>query len=364
MLLKISFIVIYLSALFRFLVKWKNCGFIVQGNEMLLLQAIMPVAFLIPARVEGLMLRLPVFLSIFGICSFWIRLFPKIAGTVLKSAVIYILLLFSLEVLAFLFHHVGICVYLVSIVVVLIFFYAICFLKCEDEKMLKSILNMGKLRNAVAVSSFPSVISVILLAIYHLCGRNNYIGLSFSVIGAMLPLVYIYRHKPACWNYDEMVELKKRAYLLGKAINKEEQCLEDDGGIINGNVVEDVRILYNIMKLFEEEKVYRNYEIKIGDVARRIGTNKTYLSRALNTRVSKNFCQFVNHYRIREICSLYLKDPKKEIRNLSEQCGFSSQSNFSIVFKYNTGYTPGDWCKMVKVKLERNEEVDIEDYLL
>ena len=61
---------------------------------------------------------------------------------------------------------------------------------------------------------------------------------------------------------------------------------------------------------------------------------------------------------------MFLKDPKQEIRYLSEYSGFSSQSNFSIVFKYNTGYTPGDWCRLVKSKLEKNEAVDVDDYLL
>ena len=49
---------------------------------------------------------------------------------------------------------------------------------------------------------------------------------------------------------------------------------------------------------------------------------------------------------------------------LAEQCGFSSQSNFSIVFKYNTGFTPGDWSRMIKAKLINNEKVDVDDYLL
>ena len=118
------------------------------------------------------------------------------------------------------------------------------------------------------------------------------------------------------------------------------------------------------MILFEKEKLYLNPDRKLLDVARRIGTIKTYLSRALNTRLSKNFCQFVNHYRIREACLMFLKDPGLDIRPLAEQCGFSSQSNFSIVFKYNTGLTPGDWARMIKAKLINNEKVDVDDYLL
>lgn len=364
MLLKFSVAIIYLLALFRFLIKWKECNFILSGNEMLVLQPFVLSAIVFPGSIGVLLHRVFVHLSVFGICSFWILLFPKMANAVLKSALVSLAIIFFFEGTALLFSLEDNMIYPLSIVAPLFFFYGTSFLRCGEEKMLKSILNLGKLRNAVTVSYFPAFIAGIFVAIYHVSGKNSYAGWTFFAIAVLLPLVYIYRHKPACWNYDELLELKKKAYLLGKAINKEEQCLEDDGGIINGNVVEDARILYNIMKLFEEEKIYRNYEVKIGEVAKRIGTNKTYLSRALNTRVSKNFCQFVNYYRIKEICMLFIRNPKKEIRNLSEQCGFSSQSNFSIVFKYNTGYTPGDWCRIVKAKIDRDETVDVDDYLL
>ena len=129
-------------------------------------------------------------------------------------------------------------------------------------------------------------------------------------------------------------------------------------------VVEDSRIIYSLMALFEKEKLYLNVDVKIANVALMIGTNKTYLSRALNTRLSKNFCQFVNYYRIREVCALYIDNPELEIRELAEQCGFNSSSNFSIVFKYNTGFTPGDWSRIVKQKLENNEPVFLDDYIL
>lgn len=365
MLLKIFIVIIYLLVFSRFFAKWRKSGFILQGNEILVLQAFVPFAFILPGGEEQLVPRLSVHLAIFAICFFWYLLFPKVAEAVIKWAAVALISLMALEGIAKLLpSEYGSLLFPISVLVVLSFFYGTCFLKCEDDKLLKSVFNLGKFRGAVSVGFIPLLAAGCILLIYPICSKNSYVGWILITIMALFPLGYICRYKPACWNYDQMLELKKKAYLLGKAINKEEQCLEDDGGIINESVVEDARILYNVMKLFEEEKLYRNYEIKIGEVARRIGTNKTYLSRALNTRVSKNFCQFVNHYRIREICMLYLKDPKKEIRNLSEPCGFSSQSNFSIVFKYNTGYTPGDWCRIVKAKLERNEAVDIDDYLL
>ena len=140
--------------------------------------------------------------------------------------------------------------------------------------------------------------------------------------------------------------------------------LEDEGGTAaDEGIVEDARIIHALMVLFEREKLFMNVDIKIANVALMIGTNKTYLSRALNTRLSKNFCQFVNYYRVREVCSLFVENPHMDMKELAEQCGFNSSSNFSIVFKYITGFTPGDWSRMIKMKRDGHETVSVDDYL-
>ena len=175
---------------------------------------------------------------------------------------------------------------------------------------------------------------------------------------------YIFYEKPLCLEVKQLNELyvTRRKYAPTRGYG---QLLEDDiNGIADESIVEDSRIIYALMTLFEKEHLYRNMDIKIANVALMIGTNKTYLSRALNARLSKNFCQFVNYYRVREVCTRFLENPTLEMRELGEMCGFSSYSNFSIVFKYNTGFTPGDWGRMIKLKLENNELVSVDDYLL
>ncbi len=332
---------------------------------MLLFQCIVPFSFVVPGEVEMLLQRLVLHISIFGFGVFFYLLLPKMVEATIKRVLYAFLLLFVLEAIVLLFPPVvQNRFYIVSAIVLLSLLYGVCCVGDNGGWGHRAGLNLDRLRRSVVAGAFPLVVGMWILLIYHLSGRNHYAGWAAVVFVSFIPLCYVCLFRPACWNYDELAEMKKKAYLLGKNINKDGQFLEDDGGIINEIIVDDARILYNIMKLFEEEKIYRNYEIKIGEVAKRIGTNKTYLSRVLNTRVSKNFCQFVNYYRIKEICTMFLKDPKQEIRYLSEYSGFSSQSNFSIVFKYNTGYTPGDWCRLVKSKLEKNEAVDVDDYLL
>lgn len=235
--------------------------------------------------------------------------------------------------------------------------------KRKDSRFYRNTHSLNKFGKAI-MSAFPywcfSTGGGVLLL---LVDGNEVVSYMTIAVAGVVPLLYMLRNMPACMSYKEFVEMKKKAYILGRGI-KDGQLMGEEHGLVNETLVEDVRIIYNLMTLFEREKLYRNVDIKIHDVARMIGTNKSYLSRALNIRVSKNFCQFVNYYRVKEICTIFVENPKSDMRVICEQCGFSSQSNFSIVFKYNTGHTPGDWCRMVKSKLEKNEPVQVDDYLL
>lgn len=364
MLFKVSILIIYLVVMLRICIKWKKCRFAVAGNEMILFQTIVPVALVAPCEIESLFLRVCLHISLFGFCFFWYLLFPKGIRIILESVAISLAFLMVCELFVYYgnFPSEG-YLYLAIGHLLWIYLYVTFLLRFKEETFLKSILSMERLCNAFVIGILPAIIGIGLLVLFYCLGMHHYVMGTFAAILSVVPLVFLYCYKPACLSYNEALQIRKKAYLLGRVV-RSGQVIEDEGGIINSNVIEDARILQRIMTLFEDEKIYRNYDIKISDVARRIGTNKTYLSRTLNTRVSKNFCQFVNHYRIREICLLYLEDPRRDLKELGEQCGFNSQSNFSIVFKYNTGFTPGDWCRMVKAKLEKNEPVEVDDYLL
>ncbi len=121
-------------------------------------------------------------------------------------------------------------------------------------------------------------------------------------------------------------------------------------------------IINRLILYFEREKPYLDRELKIADVCRRIYTNKTYVSRALNHGASKNFNQFVNYYRIKEACRIFIDDPIIPVAELCERCGFKNISSFSNAFNLNLGYTPAEWCRQVRKKLNNNETVSIDDY--
>lgn len=97
-----------------------------------------------------------------------------------------------------------------------------------------------------------------------------------------------------------------------------------------------------IMQAFTEEKVYLNPNLTLSDLARKLKTNSSLLSAAINQNFEKNFNDFVNEYRVSEFNSL-IKDSKYAhltITAIAYDCGFNSKSTFNRAYKKITGVSP------------------------
>lgn len=359
-------LVIYIGFIVWICLRWRRSKFAVSGNEAVLMCIGVPVVLALEADAAIYAMRISICGYMFGLYIFWSRmlnksmpgLMPYIGGCFLAF------ILMDVGALSFWDGYAGRMeryIVICSLSGLVPFLYL--FVKRDEEKFLKNTISLGKIWKSFAGSFFFTGLSGATIIVMLYLDEGSHVAYASMVLLGISPLGYLYLNKPACLMFNEKEHIKKKAYILGRGI-KDGQLLGEESGLMNETLVEDVRIIYNLITLFENERLYRNVDVKIGDVARMIGTNKTYLSRALNTRVSKNFCQFVNHYRIREVCGMYIEDTESDMRDLSEQCGFSSQSNFTHVFKYNTGYTPHDWCRLVKLKMERNEPVHVDDFVV
>lgn len=158
--------------------------------------------------------------------------------------------------------------------------------------------------------------------------------------------------------YAECKNIGVRAYPIPAEGGYSGEILED------GGVSEESLIIHRLICIFERDKPFLNSQITVMEISRRIGTNRTYLSKALNHRTSRNFNQFVNYYRIKEVCSLFIANPNLDIKHFYERCGFNSFSSFSSSFKMNIGYTPAEWSRMVRERKLRHERITVEDYVI
>lgn len=107
-------------------------------------------------------------------------------------------------------------------------------------------------------------------------------------------------------------------------------------------ITEDNLYYKKICTLMEEEKRYRDPEIKLQTLSEEINISANYLSQVINTLSGHNFSDFVNHYRIEEIKSKLLHPAFEEypVLSIGLEAGFNSKSAFYNSFKKHTGLSP------------------------
>ncbi len=96
-------------------------------------------------------------------------------------------------------------------------------------------------------------------------------------------------------------------------------------------------------RLMRDEQLYLKPGLSLQDVAERLGTNKTYVSKMVNNTFNKGFPELLNLLRV-DYAEHYIvlhKDAKQN--QIAEACGFFSASSFNNTFKHVTGMTPKMW---------------------
>jgi AraC-like DNA-binding protein len=95
--------------------------------------------------------------------------------------------------------------------------------------------------------------------------------------------------------------------------------------------------------LFAEERIYREPDLSIAEVARRLGVPDHRLRALINQTLGhRNFAAFVNGFRLAE-AKLALADPGQSevsIATVALDAGFGSLNAFNRAFKAETGQTP------------------------
>lgn len=109
------------------------------------------------------------------------------------------------------------------------------------------------------------------------------------------------------------------------------------------------RTIYDkVLAFFNTGEPFLNSYLSIMDVAEELGTNKVYVARAIRVYSDKNFCQFVNAYRIDYAIALNEREPDLKVCDLAYRSGFNSATAFSIAFKIAKGVPPGEWMRRSK----------------
>lgn len=119
------------------------------------------------------------------------------------------------------------------------------------------------------------------------------------------------------------------------------------------------RILFNkLEKEISKEEIYTMKDLSLDKIAEIIGSNRTYVSKAINKFSGMTFYSFLDMYRIREATRI-ISDPLSDItfKQLADKLGYNSVSVFYKAFHKETGCTPGQYRDQIR-KLKKEKAIE------
>lgn len=115
-----------------------------------------------------------------------------------------------------------------------------------------------------------------------------------------------------------------------------------------------------VLAYFETEKPYLDGELTINDLVKRLYSNKLYISRAISQFTGRNFCQFVNYYRVIHSIECFRNNPDHKIHELASMSGFNSIVSYNMAFRLFMGENPSEWCRKEKSRLIKKKKLVVE----
>ncbi len=103
------------------------------------------------------------------------------------------------------------------------------------------------------------------------------------------------------------------------------------------------KIIDRLRELMETEEIYRQFDLKLDDVAAMLLITPHQLSEFVNDCMGMNFASYINHYRVDEAKRLLVSNPEQSTLSIAFEVGFGSKQSFNTIFKQQTGMTPSGY---------------------
>lgn len=104
--------------------------------------------------------------------------------------------------------------------------------------------------------------------------------------------------------------------------------------------------------MMSREQLFRDGELTLKKMARKLGISPHQLSEILNTRLGKSFPQYLKEKRVEAAKRAIAADPEKRIIEIAVDCGFNSLSVFNAAFKSVMRMTPTLFKKSLQPETE------------
>ena len=181
---------------------------------------------------------------------------------------------------------------------------------------------------------------IIFYGLYCFLGLNNLtFGLLFNLQVVFMALMVLYVGYSAnvqpnvfsgLYSFNNQLLFKYEKSGLTKTLSKE--------------------LMQNMINLFDSEQIYKENDICLEMIARRLNTTRHNASQVINEHFKMNFHELVNKYRIKEAKSILDNDSQKNLNiiDVAYEVGYNNKVTFNKAFKKDTKLTPSEYQKISK----------------
>ena len=148
----------------------------------------------------------------------------------------------------------------------------------------------------------------------------------------------------------ESVNIGSSSRILGSSISVPQPVVHEDSPNETKAPKSGLPLIARIDSAMENDNLFLRPDLSIVMLAEQVGTNRTYVSKAIKDTKGCNFSDYVNRFRLDYAVDLMKKTPKNDIvvQNIAVQCGCGSIQTFYRYFKLFYNETPTQWIERNK----------------
>lgn len=147
--------------------------------------------------------------------------------------------------------------------------------------------------------------------------------------------------------YRQIVR-QHQEYLQREKLNKEkDRKLEQEARSTDEKELKSRELFLKIEKMMTEDKVYSRKDLTIESLTELLGSNRSYVSKIINTYSGMSFNNYVNSFRINRAVEL-LTETEMPVKVLVDELGFNSPSVFYRAFQQAMGVPPSKYREEAK----------------
>lgn len=227
---------------------------------------------------------------------------------------------------------------------------------CMDEAYV-----VLKMQNVAIVLQSLFGLYKICLVLYKLRNRNYHYSRNFThftyvaVLGILVSIVSFIPgddlwHGVMAYVFTILMFVIMGTGYAFLALKMDENPLVDDEGepITLSSHYKFLELKMKFVRLMQEEKAYLEEDLNLDSVAKRIGTNRTYLSQMIKEQLNSTFATYLADCRVKAAMELLRGNNGEKMQEVAWKSGFSSVSTFNKVFKQQTGMTPSAWKNAIE----------------